>query len=191
MPIGNLSSQHFANFLLHRLDAYIEELRFRYHGRYVDDFYIIGTDKAYMLECVGRIRSFLWDSLHVRLHKDKFYIQHYSKGVVFTGAIVKFGRVYPARRTVHNFMRAVQRLNGAKTPKQVEYCCASLNSYLGIMRHMDSYNVRKQGVMAFTEEAWQKVYVKGHYWSVHMRRSWKRVPLPEDEWLKVYYAKDV
>ena len=191
LPIGNLSSQHFANFLLHWLDSYMEMLGFTFHGRYVDDFYIIHTDKTYMLECVSKIRFFLKNTLHTRLHPKKFYIQHYSKGVIFTGAVVKFDRLYPAKRTVRNFIFSIKRLNNAKSRQEVEKCLSSVNSYLGFMVHMKSYGLRKKVLSMMSEQTWDKVFVKGHYQSVHLRKNWKKRHIPKEDYPKVYYAKEL
>ena len=189
MPIGNLSSQHFANYLLSFLDRYMERLGLMHHGRYVDDFYVVHTDKRYMLKCVGKIRTFLKEVLHVTLHPDKFYIQHYSKGVTFTGAVVKFGRLYPARRTVHNFWYSIEKLNRANSEWKLEKAISSVNSYLGIMLHMESYGIRKNTILnMMTTDAWDKVYVKGHFQSVHRRLNWRKRPLDRKDYPKVYYA---
>ena len=192
MPIGNLTSQHFANFLLYGLDAYIDSLGFKHHGRYVDDFYVVSRDKAYMLESVGKIRVFLRRELHVGLHPDKFYIQHYSKGVAFTGAVIKFGRIYPARRTVYNFMLSIRELNKAYTREGIEKCLSSVNSYLGQLLHMDAYGVKRKVLAGITRKTWKKIYAKGSFRSLHQRRSWRcKEKVREENWLRVYYAKDL
>ena len=172
VPIGNLSSQHFANFFLHHLDVFIEDvLGFKHHGRYVDDFYIIGRDKAYMLQGVARIREFLLVKLGITLHPQKFYIQHYSKGVSFTGAVIKFDRVYPGRRMTGNLRSAVYRLNKAVRPDKMEKCCESVNSYLGSMVHMKAYAIRRDAIKRITNKC---VYVKGRCKSVHLKRRLQR-----------------
>lgn len=191
LPIGNLSSQHFANFLLHWLDAMIEDEGFKYHGRYVDDFYVIGNDKAALLALVPKIRTFLRDRLRVELHPHKFYIQHYSKGVTFTGAIVKFDRVYPAKRLRGKFYDAITTLNKCKNRESIERQLASVNSYLGQMRHMNSYAIRRAGLMRISKNVWDYVYVKGNFDSVHIRKCAKHRPITKDEYLKVYYARDL
>lgn len=171
MPIGNLTSQHFANFYLHPLDALLDELGFKYHGRYVDDFYIIHPDKEYLLKSLERIREFLKTELHLKLHRDKFYIQHYSKGVTFTGTIVKFDRLYPAKRVVGNFYSAIHRLNNCKE-KNLEKYTESINSYLGMMIHTNSYAIRRKGLMRITDDTMKKLYIKGHFESIHVRNKY-------------------
>lgn len=89
MAIGNLFAQHFANFLLNILDWYLlNDLGFTYVGGYVDDFYILDADKQKILAAVPKIRELL-GKYGLTLHPHKFYIQHYTKGVEFTGNVVK------------------------------------------------------------------------------------------------------
>lgn len=190
MPIGNLSSQHFANFLLSHLDKFIESLGFKYHGRYVDDFYIVGTDRKKMLCAVENIRSYLRDSLHVELHKDKFYFQHYSKGVSFTGSIVKYGRIYPGKRLVANFYSSIYKLGFMNTPAQVDNALCSVNSYLGLMKHFNSYAIRRKGFCKLSKDGWGHIYVKKKFLVAKQRKNWKKVKIPESEYLRVYYMKD-
>jgi len=80
LPIGNLTSQVFANFYLNSFDHFIKhDLKVRYYGRYVDDFVIIHNDKNYLKSLIPEIREFLSDELFFTLHPDKIYLQHYSK----------------------------------------------------------------------------------------------------------------
>lgn len=192
LPIGNLSSQLFANFLLNRLDWFLEEdLGFPYHGRYVDDFYIIHESKQRLLEAVPRIREMLRTGCHAELHPDKFYIQHYSKGVRFTGSVVKFGRVYPAKRTVGNFARAVYRLNEAQTVDEIKSSIQSINSYLGLMRHTESYAIRRRILGQISSRIWQYIFIKGHHEVVCLKDQYKKVDIPwRDKGLQVIYMKD-
>lgn len=192
LPIGNLPIQLFANFLLNLLDWNLErELGFPFHGRYVDDFYVIDRSKRKLLRSVPRIRHMLQERCHVELHPDKFYIQHYSKGIKFTGSVVKFGRVYPAKRTVGNFMTAIYKLNKAKDVEEIRDCIQSVNSYLGILRHTDSYAIRRRVLGMIDERLWQYVYIKGHFEILCLKEKHKKVEIPwRDKGLKVYYMKD-
>ena len=192
LPIGNLPSQLFANFLLNLLDWYLErELGFPFHGRYVDDFYVIDRSKRKLLRSVPRIRHMLQERCHVELHPDKFYLQHYSKGIRFTGSVVKFGRVYPANRTVGNFITSIYKFNQAETIDDIKKGIQSINSYLGILRHMNSYALRRRILCMIDARLWQYIYVKGHFNVVCLKRRYKKQDIPwRDKGLKVYYMKD-
>lgn len=192
LPIGNLSSQLFANFLLNPLDWFLEQdLGLPFHGRYVDDLYVIDSSKQKLLRSVPEIRRFLRDRCHVELHPDKFYIQHYSKGLKFTGAVVKFSLVYPARRTVGNFQNAVAKLNKARNIEEIKHSIQSVNSYLGILRHMNSYAIRRRILGMIDDRMWQYVYIRGHYEVLCLKEKHKKVEIPwRDRGLQVYYMKD-
>ena len=134
------------------------------------------------------LRQMLQERCHVQLHPDKFYIQHYSKGIKFTGAVVKFGRVYPANRTVGNFMTSVYKFNQARTVDEVKKGVQSINSYLGVMRHMDSYALRRKILGMIDERMWEYIYIKGRFEVVRLKKKYKKVEIPwRDKGLPVYY----
>ena len=147
-----------------------------------------------MLHDMEVIRRFLSLYLHVRLHPDKFYFQHYKKGVQFIGSIVKPNRVYVSNRTIANARDAVYRLNNySTTNEKLLHNVQSLNSYLGTMVHYNTYHLRRQLAMMIKPELWDRIYFKGHYESVHI----KKVPtnkygkkITKDDFPQVIYMKD-
>ena len=173
VAIGNLFSQLFANFLLNTLDWFLlRDLGFKYVGRYVDDFYIIDTDKPKLLAAVPRIRELL-AKYGLRLSPTKFYLQHYSKGVEFTGSVVKKTRIYTSNRTVKSFVMAVRRLNKAKTLPEIRHAIDSLNSYLGCLRHCNEYNTRRKILQMIEPEVFKYIYIKGHYEIVVLKKKYR------------------
>jgi len=174
VAIGNLFAQLFANFLLNVLDWYlVKDLGFVYVGRYVDDFYIIDRDKTTLLAAVPKIRKLL-DKYGLTLSPTKFYIQHYTKGVSFTGSVVKPGRVYICNRTVKNLVMAVRRLNKAETVQEVEHIVSSINSYLGCLRHVNGYNQRRKILGMIEHRAFKWIYIKGHYEVVSIKKKYRK-----------------
>lgn len=149
LPIGNLTSQVFANFYLNSFDHFIKhDLKVRYYGRYVDDFVIIHNDRDYLKSIIPEIKRFLIDELFLTLHPDKIYLQHYSKGVKYLGAVIMPNRIYIANRTKGNFYNSIIRHNQvAESHKpdraELQQIQCSINSYLGIMLHYKSYYIRK------------------------------------------------
>lgn len=150
LPIGNLTSQVFANFYMNEFDHFMKHtLRLRYYGRYVDDFIIIHNDKEYLKELIPVIREFLETKLFLRLHPRKIFMQHYTKGVKYLGVVIKPYRKYVANRTFGNMYERIIELNKIeykKTPerKDKRLFQSSINSYLGIMRHYSTYNKCKK-----------------------------------------------
>lgn len=152
LPIGNLTSQLFSNIYLHPLDAFIkDELGFEYYGRYVDDFIIIHPDKEKLKQTVLQIQDFLKKELHLELHPNKIYLQHYTKGVCFLGAMLKPHRSYIINRTKKKFHHCLsywnRRIKREPLDKAaVEKMRASINSYLGVMQHHRTYNIRRKAL---------------------------------------------
>ena len=168
LPIGNLSSQVFANFYMNTFDHFIKhDLGIHYYGRYVDDFILVHRDKAYLKSLVPLIRNRLHDRLQLSLHPKKIYLQHYSKGVQFLGAIIKPNRIYIANRTKGNFHDAIAKQNALvkdrkPTKEQQDVFLSSMNSYLGIMKHYKTHKLRK--MMLFKQLSgwwWNRVYLSG------------------------------
>ncbi len=78
LPIGNLTSQVFANFYLNVFDHYVKhDLRVRYYRRYVDDFILVHEDKMHLKSLIPKIARFLYDELSLDLHPRKIYLQHF------------------------------------------------------------------------------------------------------------------
>lgn len=148
LPIGNLTSQIFANFYLNEFDHYIKStLGIRYYGRYVDDFFIVHRDKSYLRGLIPVLESFLFEHLELKIHPKKIYLQHYSKGVKFLGAYIKPGRIYISNRTKGNFYNSVVSHNSIvkdnkPSCEEIMSIQCSMNSYLGLLKHYSSYNIR-------------------------------------------------
>ncbi len=158
LPIGNLTSQWFANFFLDDFDHWVTDvLGYRYYGRYVDDFYIIVPVEE-GAECgPSRIVDALRERLAkegVTLHPKKLYIQKAERGVLFIGSMVKRGRMYIGNRTKGNMYQRLKCIadgfkrkmdgNGLPTREEVDRMISVVNSYLGLMRHFRTYNIKKR-----------------------------------------------
>ena len=86
MPLGNLTSQFFANVYLNELDKFVKhKLKAKYYVRYVDDFIILHESKEQLKNWKRRIKSFLKEKLKLKLHPDKSKIINLSKGIDFVG----------------------------------------------------------------------------------------------------------
>ena len=84
LPLGNQSSQVFALMFLNSLDHFIvEELKCEYYGRYMDDFYLLSDSKAYLQDCLIKIKDYL-AALRLTLN-EKTEIVPMSKGIRFLG----------------------------------------------------------------------------------------------------------
>ncbi len=85
VPLGNYTSQFFANIYLNRLDYFIKHrLKAKYYIRYVDDFVILDKDKKVLEEHMTRIGKYL-KNLRLELHPDKSGIHPLKDGITFLG----------------------------------------------------------------------------------------------------------
>jgi hypothetical protein len=82
MPLGNLTSQFFANIYLNELDYFVKhELKAKYYIRYVDDFVLLHNSKEQLEKWKSEINDFLNNELRIELHPDKSKIISLSKGI--------------------------------------------------------------------------------------------------------------
>ena len=127
LPIGNLSSQFFANVLLDDLDQFVKhQVRAPHYVRYVDDFVLLHERAAWLNGARERIEARL-AALHLRLNPRKTILQPVSRGIDFVGQVIK-----PWRRTTRprSLTAALQRV--ASAPPELVH--QSANSYFGLLR---------------------------------------------------------
>ena len=149
LPIGNLTSQIFANLYLSPFDKYITNYEGVIgYGRYVDDFFIISKDKEALLNAVKAAEEYL-KNISVTLHPKKRYIQTSDKGVDFIGAYIKPNRIYVRNRTMGNLYDKIKLFSdyvkhNEPTEEEKTYMVNVVNSCLGTLRHYKTYNLRKK-----------------------------------------------
>ena len=164
IAIGNLFAQLFANFLLNTIDWKIDAVCVR-HNRYVDDISFVSKDKKKLLSIIPMLRIEL-GKLGLRLNEKKFYLQHYSKGVQFTGAVIKPDRIYVANHNINSFAFAVERLGKATEMGMIDDInknIASVNSYLGIMSHYNEYATKRRIMAKLPPKFYEYCYIEGHF----------------------------
>lgn len=173
IAIGNLFAQLFANFLLNTIDWKIDAVCVR-HNRYVDDISFVSKDKEKLLSIIPMLRTEL-GKLGLRLNEKKFYLQHYSKGVQFTGAVIKPDRIYVANHTINSFAFAVERLGKASEMGMIDDIkknIASVNSYLGIMAHYNEYATKRRIMSELPPKFYEYCYIEGHFDVVKLKHKY-------------------
>lgn len=147
LPIGNLTSQFFANVYLNEIDQFVKHgLKAQYYGRYVDDMVLFHEDPHVLNAWYEDMDDFLKSSLSLRLHPNKKHMNHVDKGVDFTGFIIKPGRTYLRQTSLSGCkrkIRAWEREGAPVDPESLQKLSQSLNSYLGMLRQVQGYNARK------------------------------------------------
>lgn len=105
IPIGNLTSQLFANVYLNELDHYIKEVKqIKYYMRYMDDFVILGENKEELWKLLKDIESFLANHLNLKLN-DKTRIYLTSSGVDFVGYVHFYNKIRIRKSTFIRFKK--------------------------------------------------------------------------------------
>ena len=151
LPIGNLTSQLFSNVYLNAFDQHMKrDLRCRHYGRYVDDAYVVSTDKEWLLSLIPQIDCFLQERLHLQLHRGKTQLREVSQGVEFLGGFVKPHRTYMSHHAEQRLRRSVERLPMNKPDKLFR----SVNAMLGVLAHYDSHRLRHE---LFDTDAFHRV----------------------------------
>ena len=144
LPIGNLTSQLFSNVYLNEFDQFMKRtMKCRYYGRYVDDAFIVSADKNRLLRMVPQIQSYLTEHLGIELHMGKLHISEVHHGVEFLGAYIKPYRTYISNHALHRIETKLSEMDFRKPWRIIR----SVNSYLGIFQHTDSYNIRRRLLM--------------------------------------------
>jgi retron-type reverse transcriptase len=147
LPIGNLTSQFFANIYLNELDQFVKHrLRARYYGRYVDDLVLLHDDPGVLNSWYDQIDGFLQDRLALRLHPGKKHLNRAETGIDFTGFIIKPGRTYLRRSSLARCRRKIagwERSDNPHDSAALTRLSHSMNSYLGQLRQVDGFKARK------------------------------------------------
>ena len=147
LPIGNLTSQFFANLYMNELDQYVKHvLKGRYYGRYVDDIVLLHEDHDVLNRWYLQIDEFLKSRLSIHLHPNKKHINLVGTGIDFIGFIIKPGRVYLRQTSLlkcREKIRAWEREGSPVDVETLEDVSQSMNSYLGMLRQVNGYSARK------------------------------------------------
>lgn len=110
IPIGNLTSQLFANLYLHPLDAFITKmLGEKNYFRYMDDFLVLSPDKEYLINLRVLIKGFLKYYLKLNYHPKKNNIFRADTGVDFVGYLFKPDSITLRKKTVRRFKKRHKR----------------------------------------------------------------------------------
>jgi len=146
IPLGNQTSQFFANIYLNELDHFVlREIQPGAYCRYVDDFVLFHHDKAFLDAARSRIEAFLTD-LRLRLHDGKSRVYRTAGGVTFLG-----WRIFPDRRrlvraNVVRFRRRIRALQRRYASGEIEWrnVQARLQAWNAHAAHGDTWILRER-----------------------------------------------
>lgn len=144
MPIGNLTSQLFANIYLNSLDIFMKkDLKLKYYIRYADDFVILSNNQEYLNELLPKIEDFIGKNLKMSLHPNKIELCNYYLGIDFLGYLVFPNFIIPRTKTKRRIIRKLEKKirqlqSGDTTTKSLNQ---TLQSYLGYLQHANAYKL--------------------------------------------------
>jgi len=147
IPIGNLTSQLFANIYLNEFDQFVKhKLRVKHYIRYTDDFIIVAKEKSYLEDLIFPIYSFLLNKLILKLHPRKIIIHKLHQGADFLGYVLlphyRLIRTKTKQRIIRKLEERVKGYRNGLISKQT--LNQSFQSYLGVLSHASSHKFRKK-----------------------------------------------
>ena len=146
LPLGNVTSQDFANIYLNEVDQFCKRyLGLKWYVRYMDDICIIVKDRETARDALAKIRTYVKDHLDLELN-EKTHIYPLAKGINTIGF-----RIHTTHLEVRNSSKAAMKRrikkidekvqSGRLTKKQAQQ---AVNAWLGHARHSNSYNLAKK-----------------------------------------------
>lgn len=144
LPIGNLTSQLFANIYLNEFDQFVKhELRVKDYLRYTDDFIVVANDEKYLRKTLKSIKLFLEQKLFLKIHPHKVGIRKFNQGIDFLGYIIlpyyRLVRTKTRQRILRKLKNRIKEYkNGTINQQTLEQ---SLQSYLGVLSHANTYEL--------------------------------------------------
>jgi len=147
MPLGNLTSQFFANIYLNDLDKFVKhKLKAKYYIRYVDDFVLSHSSKEQLKIWKTEINNFLINELKIELHQDKSKIIPLSKGVPFVGFRVFYNNKLLRKFNRKNIQRKLDRFHVLFLEEKIDYdkIYESMQGSFAYMEHADAYLLKKK-----------------------------------------------
>lgn len=156
MPLGNFTSQFFANVYLNELDQFVKHsLKARHYLRYVDDFVILHESRKQLEQWKQEIEQFLSSKLRLELHQDKSRIISLYKGVDFVGF----------RNFAH--FRLLRKRNIRKMNKKIEAykenkmwfgnLKESYQGWQAYARWANTYMLREEMKLKIIDMLWDKI----------------------------------
>ena len=142
MPLGNLTSQFFANVYLNELDYFVKhKLKVKYYIRYVDDFIILHSSKRQLQEWKEQIDEFLKEKLKIKLHTQKSRIISLSNGIDFIG----FRSFYYYRLVRERNIRKMKKKVGKMRNCEISYwkLMESYQGWQAYAKWANSFTLRK------------------------------------------------
>ena len=146
LPLGNVTSQLFANIYLNELDKFVKHnLREKYYLRFCDDFIILKNNSKFN-SVIFNIDRFLAEKLHLTLKEDKIEVRKLKQGFDYLGYVILPYATALRTKTKKRIIKKIS-INVFDLSKGIinkEAFNQSLNSYYGILLHCRAYKIQKE-----------------------------------------------
>ena len=155
MPLGNLTSQFFANVYLNELDYFVKyKLKSKYYIRYVDDFIIMHNSKEQLETWKYEINKFLKLNLGLELHPEKSKIIPISRGIDFVGFRNFYHYRLLRKRNIRKFNIKLKEFNNKYCNKEITYdnIYDSMEGWTANAKQANTYSLRKSLLKRFENE---------------------------------------
>jgi len=146
LPLGNVTSQLFANVYLNELDQFLKrERKAHYYIRYCDDFVIVDTEYEKLCALIPQIGRFLKKILKLHLHPGKISIRALKQGADFLGYVTLPGFRILRTRTKRRMLKRCSLVFRRRKDEACEaYAKCVLSSYKGLLSHSREYRSWKR-----------------------------------------------
>ncbi len=152
MPLGNHTSQFFANVYLNELDQFVKHiLKAKYYIRYVDDFVILHENEEQLEIWKEQINEFLKKRLDIELHQDKSRIINLKNGVTFLGFRIFNHHMLLRKANMNKFDNTFKELKALYRENQVtrEKVVECLEGWLEYSSHANTFKYRREIIKNF------------------------------------------
>ena len=149
VPIGNLTSQLFANVYMNEFDQFMKhDCRMEHYARYTDDFVVVSPSRKALVDLLPKIRDFLRDRLRLELHPKKVTIRQPHQGIDFLGYVIRphsqILRTKTKKRMLKKLAEQTQACNAEVIPAKA--LRQTMNSYLGVLSHANEHRLSERVV---------------------------------------------
>lgn len=147
MPIGNLTSQFFANVYLNELDYFVKyKLRAKCYLRYVDDFVILDKNKEMLLHHRESINDFLKSKLKIELHEEKSQVYPLHRGIGLLGYRMFYYYRLPVKKNIRTFKNKLSNFDVIYRNNEIsrEKIMESVDGWFAYAKWANTYKLRKE-----------------------------------------------
>ena len=163
MPLGNLTSQFFANVFLNELDHFVKEkLRAKYYVRYVDDFVILHKSPKILRQYLKEIDNYLTQKLDLELHPEKSKIIPIQKGTEFLGMRIFLHHKLLKGKNLRKFYRKMKTLYADYDLGLVNYDTIydSLEGWSAYANNANTYKLKRRILQSVEDKFSREISTK-------------------------------